>query len=136
MPRPKHPHPTPGELEVLQILWETGPGTVRDVLDALDARGRGRAYTSVMSLLNVMAEKGLVARTPKGRAYEYAAKLKKDATLGRMVRDLWRRAFEGSASTLVTRLLDETAPTPGELKAIREALREYERNRPTEGGTP
>ena len=127
MPRPKQPHPTPGELEVLQILWETGPATVRDVLDVLEAAGRGRAYTSVMSLLNVMAEKGLVTRTPKGRAFLYAPAMKKDAALGRMVRDLWRRAFEGSASTLVTRLLDETNPSDDELKAIREAIREYER---------
>ena len=127
MPRPKQPHPTPGELEVLQILWETGPATVRDVLDVLEANERGRAYTSVMSLLNVMAEKGLVKRTPQGRAFLYAPVMKKDAALGRMVRDLWRRAFEGSASTLVTRLLDETNPSDEELKAIREAIREYER---------
>ena len=130
MPRPKHPHPTPGELEVLRILWDGGPATVREVLDALEARGRGRAYTSVMSLLNVMAEKGLVVRTPQGRAYLYAAKLKRDATLGKMVGDLWRRAFDSSASTLVTKLLDEANPTPEELKAIREAIRDYERRQP------
>ena len=127
MARPKHPHPTPGELEVLQILWDTGPATVRDVLDALEQAGRGRAYTSVMSLMNVMAEKGLLKRTPQGRALLYSPVMKKDAALGRMVRDLWRRAFEGSTSTLVTRLLDETNPSDEELKAIREAIREYER---------
>src|SRR5215211_2731827 len=130
MPRPKQPHPTPGELEVLQILWETGPATVRDVLDVLERHGRGRAYTSVMSLMNVMAEKSLLKRTPQGRAFLYTPTMKKDAALGRMVRDLWGRAFEGSASTLVTRLLDETNPSDEELKAIREAIREYERRQP------
>lgn len=130
MPRPKHPHPTPGELEVLQILWETGPATVRQVLDVLEANNRGRAYTSVMSLMNVMADKGLLTRTPKGRAFLYSPVMKKDAALGRMVRDLCRRAFEGSASTLVTRLLDETNPSEDELKAIRDAIREYERRQP------
>ncbi|MBA3315579.1 MAG: BlaI/MecI/CopY family transcriptional regulator [Planctomycetota bacterium] len=130
MPRPKHPHPTPGELEVLQILWDAGPATVRDVLDVLQANERGRAYTSVMSLLNVMAEKGLVKRTPQGRAFLYVPVMKKDAALGRMVRDLCRRAFEGSASTLVTRLLDETNPSDAELKAIRDAIRDYERRQP------
>lgn len=130
MPRPKLPHPTPGELEVLQILWETGPATVRDVLDQLEATGRGRAYTSVMSLMNVMADKGLVKRTPQGRAFLYEPVMKKDAALGKMVRDLCRRAFEGSASTLVTRLLDETNPSDEELKAIRDAIREYERRQP------
>ncbi|MGC1275406.1 MAG: BlaI/MecI/CopY family transcriptional regulator [Planctomycetaceae bacterium] len=127
MPRPKLPHPTPGELEVLQILWETGPATVRDVLDTLERTGRGRAYTSVMSLMNVMAEKGLAKRAPQGRAFLYTPVMKKDAALGTMVRDLCRRAFEGSASTLVTRLLDETNPTGDELKAIRDAIREYEK---------
>lgn len=130
MPRPKLPHPTPGELEVLQILWDAGPATVRDVLDVLEASNRGRAYTSVMSLLNVMADKGLVKRTPQGRAFLYAPVMKKDAALGRMVRDLCRRAFEGSASTLVTRLLDETNPSDAELKAIRDAIRDYERRQP------
>jgi predicted transcriptional regulator len=130
MPRPKLPHPTHGELDLLQILWETGPATVRDVLDTLEASGRGRAYTSVMSLMNVMADKGLVKRTPQGRAFLYAPVMKKDAALGRMVRDLCRRAFEGSASTLVTRLLDETNPSDEELKAIRDAIREYERRQP------
>jgi len=130
MPRPKLPHPTPGELEVLQILWETGPATVRDVLDVLEANERGRAYTSVMSLMNVMADKGLVKRTPQGRAFLYAPVMKKDAALGKLVRDLCRRAFEGSASTLVTRLLDETNPSEAELKAIRDAIREYERRQP------
>lgn len=130
MPRPKHPHPTPGELEVLQILWETGPATVREVLDRLEKIDRGRAYTSVMSLMNVMAEKGLLKRTPQGRAFLYSPMMKKDAALGRMVRDLCRRAFEGSASTLVTRLLDETNPTDEELKAIRDAIRNYERRQP------
>ena len=127
MPRPKLPHPTPGELEVLQVLWETGPATVRDVLDVLERHGRGRAYTSVMSLMNVMAEKGLLQREPQGRAFLYTPAMKKDAALGRMVKDLLGRAFEGSASTLVTRLLDETNPSDEELKAIREAIREYER---------
>ena len=61
MARPKTPHPTVGELELLQILWENGPSTVRQVLQSLPQE---RAYTSVMSLLNVMFEKALVTREP------------------------------------------------------------------------
>ena len=63
MARPKHPHPTPGELEVLQILWEHGPQTVREVLQHISGK---KAYTTVMSLLNVMDEKKLVTRKPDG----------------------------------------------------------------------
>lgn len=124
MARPKHEQPTPGELEVLKILWERGPATVREVHDALNAE-RPRAYTSVMSLMNVMAEKGLVARHPKGRAFEYEAIAEREATLAGMVGDLLSRAFEGSASLLVAQLLEQSQPTTDELDEIRRTLAAY-----------
>lgn len=126
MPRPKHEHPTPGELEVLKILWDRGPSTVRQVLEVLNETRR-RAYTSVMSLLGVMTDKGLLSREPKGRAFVYRAKVGREKTLGQMVDDLLTRAFEGSASTLVARLLDQSSPSPQELEEIRKALDEYRR---------
>ena len=64
MARPRHNNPTPAELEVLQIIWEHGPRTVREVMNLLKPK-RPRAYTSVMSLMSVMAEKGLLARSQK-----------------------------------------------------------------------
>ncbi|MBW3543837.1 MAG: BlaI/MecI/CopY family transcriptional regulator [Planctomycetes bacterium] len=130
MARPKTKHPTPAELEVLKILWQRDLSSVRDVMDALNQRRRSpRAYTSVMSLLNVMVEKGLVVRERSGRAFLYRANLAQEKTLGRMVGDLCRRAFEGSASTLVSHLLDHASPTEEELAAIREAIEEYGRER-------
>jgi BlaI family penicillinase repressor len=126
MPRPKHEHPTPGELEVLKILWDRGPSTVRQVLEVLNETRR-RAYTSVMSLLGVMTDKGLLSREPKGRAFVYRAKVGREKTLGQMVDDLLTRAFEGSAATLVARLLDQSSPSPQELEEIRKALDEYRR---------
>jgi predicted transcriptional regulator len=127
MARPKHEHPTPAELEVLKILWERGPSTVRDVMDALAGQGHRRAYTSVMSLMNVMSDKGLLKRTPQGRAFVYAPRAGREKTLGRIVGELWQRAFEGSASTLVSRLLDEASPSREELDQIRRAIEEYQR---------
>lgn len=124
MPRPRHEHPTPGELEVLKVLWERGPSTVREVMEVLNETRR-RAYTSVMSLLGVMTDKGLLTREPKGRAYVYRAKVAREKTLGQMVDDLLGRAFEGSASTLVARLLDQSSPSPEELEEIRRTLEEY-----------
>ena len=127
MPRPKHEHPTPGELEVLRILWHAaGPLSVREVMDQLNRR-RPRAYTSVMSLLNVMADKGLVSRKPRGRAFVYAAKAARKKTTRRMLADLLSRAFEGSASLLVAHLLEESHPDDQELDEIRRALAAYER---------
>jgi predicted transcriptional regulator len=128
MPRPKEEQPTAGELEVLKVLWERGPSTVREAMDVLN-RDRPRAYTSVMSLLNVMTDKGLVVREPQGRAFIYRAKTNRGRTLRRMVGDLLGRAFEGSTSQLVAHLLDQTKPSPAELDEIRRAIEEYQQQR-------
>ncbi|HEY3244137.1 MAG TPA: BlaI/MecI/CopY family transcriptional regulator [Phycisphaerae bacterium] len=124
MPRPSSEHPTPAELEVLQVLWQRGPSTVRQVMDELN-RSRRRAYTSVMSLLNVMADKRLVRRKPLGRAFLYAPAVKEQPTLRRMVADLVQRAFGGSTGQLVAHALEQTRPSPQELEEIRRLIDEY-----------
>ena len=128
MARPRHEQPTPGELEVLQVLWERGPRTVRQVMTVLN-RSRSRAYTSVMSLMSVMAEKGLLRREPHGRVFVYDAKETRQATLSGMLGDLLGRAFDGSASALVAHLLEQTDPTEDELKEIRKTIGAYARKR-------
>lgn len=125
MPRPKEEQPTAGELEVLKVLWDRGPSTVRDVMDVLN-ESRPRAYTSVMSLLNVMTDKSLLVRVPQGRAFVYKPKTDRSRTLRRMVGDLVGRAFEGSATQLVAHLLDQTRPTEDELAEIRRAIEKYQ----------
>ena len=129
MARPSSDTPTPAELDVLRVLWDRGACTVREVLETQSAAGQTKAYTSVMSLLNVMAEKELVTKAPEGRAFRYAARRPERATLGGLVGDLWRRAFDRSAGTLVARLLDTAEPGPEELARIRAALDEYEADR-------
>ena len=126
MARPRQDHPTPGELEVLQILCDRGPSTVREVMEILNHRRR-RAYTSVMSLLGVMAEKKLVRREPRGRAFLYHASVARQKTLGRVVRDLLGRVFEGSAQDLVAHLLDEAKVSPEDLHEIRTIIEQYEK---------
>lgn len=126
MARPKHEHPTPAELEILNILWEQGPLTVRQVMDRL-SDDPPRAYTSVMSLLNVMADKGLLGRRAEGRAFRYQPLAEREQTLGEMVSDLLGRAFGGSANLLVARLLEEARPTGAELDEIGKTIREYQR---------
>jgi predicted transcriptional regulator len=132
MARPKHEHPTPGELEVLGILWQRSPRSVREVMEALNER-RPRAYTSVMSLLNVMTDKGLVTRKAAGRAFVYSAKAPRQRTVRRMLGDLLGRAFEGSAELMVAHLLEEANPTADELAAIREAIAQFEKQQQAEG---
>jgi predicted transcriptional regulator len=90
---------------------------------------RPRAYTSVMSLLNVMADKGLLVREPQGRAFVYRPKTDRDRTLSKMVGDLLGRAFEGQASRLVAHLLDQSQPTSEELAEIRRLIEEYQDQR-------
>ena len=94
MARHKNETPTNVELEILQVLWQRGPSTVREIVDELN-RARPRAYTSILSMLNVMYEKGLVVRDMQGRAHVYRARSSREKTLGRVVKDLLGRAFEG-----------------------------------------
>lgn len=127
MARPKHEHPTPAELEVLKVLWDRGPSTVRDVLNELNASGRRRAYTSVMSLMTVMAEKRLLHRRRHGRAFLYEPQTGRETTLRGMLGDLWQRAFDGSATLLVSQLLQQTSPDRDELAEIRRVIDQYRR---------
>lgn len=126
MPRPREEYPTPAELQVLKIIWERGPSTVREVMLALN-ESRPRAYTSVMSLLNVMTDKRLLTRKPQGRAFVYQARAARDKTLAGMVQDFVGRAFEGSAQALVAQLLDQTRPSRAELDEIRRTIEAYTR---------
>ena len=125
MPRPKSEQPTPGELEILKIIWDRGPSNGREVMDLLNQDGKDRAYTSVTSLMNVMVDKGLLRRNPQGRAFIYEAILPRQKTLSGIVSDLVGRAFEGSASALVAHLLDDTRLTPEELAEIRKTIDEH-----------
>ena len=124
MARPKLPHPTPGELEILRILWNYGPATVRQVLDQL---ADDRAYTSVMSLLTVMADKKLVTREPQGRAFLYTARLKPEQTEGKIIGNVLDRVFDGSASALVARLLEQSQPSQDELDEIRRLISQHKK---------
>ena len=124
MPRPRSQNPTPGELEVLQIIWKQGPCTVRQVLDELQ-KTRPRAYTSVMSLLNVMVNKRLLRRKPQGKAFLYSAAVQEQPTLRRMAGDLVQRVFRGSPGLLVAHALEQTDPSPQELEEMRRLIDDY-----------
>ena len=128
MPRPKEDQPTAGELEVLKVLWDRGPSTVREVMDVLN-EARPRAYTSVMSLLNVMADKRLLVREPRGRAFVYRPRTDRGKTLQRLLGDLLGRAFEGSTSQLVAHLLDQSKPSTAELAEIRREIEKYQQQK-------
>ncbi len=122
------PRPTPSELEILSVLWSRGPSTVRDVHDCL-AAGRPMGYTTVLKLLQIMAEKGLVTRDERERAHVYAARLAEADTQRQLVKDLVERAFGGSAEKLVLQALRSKRATSDELERIRKMVDELSAKR-------
>ena len=117
--------PTDGELEILRVLWERGASTVRQVHDTLEAR-RPAGYTTVLKLLQIMMEKGLVRRDESERAHVYEARVPREETERQLVGDLLEKAFSGSASALVMRALSSKKTSPEELARIRRLLDEME----------
>jgi BlaI family transcriptional regulator, penicillinase repressor len=124
MARPKSEQPTPAELEVLKIVWESGPRNIRQVWEILNQQ-RERHYTSVASLLATMAEKQMLECEVQGRTLVYRAAIAREQTLGEIVETLVDRAFEGSASALMLQVLDQCNPSAEEMDAIAKVLREY-----------
>jgi predicted transcriptional regulator len=119
------PRPTPAELEILRVLWERGASTVREVHTALGA-ARATGYTTVLKLLQIMAEKGLVTRDESQRAHVYSTRLPRTQTQRQLVRDLLDRAFGGSAEGLVMQALADRKVPAAELARIRALLDELE----------
>jgi predicted transcriptional regulator len=113
--------PTGAELEILGVLWERGPSTVREVHDRL-ARGRELGYTTVLKLLQIMAEKGLVRRDESQRAHVYAARIPAEQTQRQLLGDLLERAFGGSAALLVQQALSSRKTSAEEISRIRAYL--------------
>jgi BlaI family penicillinase repressor len=119
------PRPTPGELEILRVLWDRGPSTVREVQDALGPE-KAAGYTTVLKLLQIMAEKDLVRRDESARAHVYAARVPETQTQRQLVRDLVDRAFGGSAAQLVVQALSGRRASAEEIGRIRRLLDEIE----------
>lgn len=117
--------PTGAELEILTVLWQRGPSTVRDVHEALLER-RPLGYTTVLKFLQIMSEKGLVRRDETHRAHVYEAHPPREQTRGLLVRDLLERAFGGSASQLVMHALSQKKASPEEIAEIRKLLDQME----------
>jgi len=117
--------PTNAELAILAVLWHRGPSTVREVHEAVQsARDDAVGYTTVLKLLQIMAEKRLVKRDTRSRTHVYAAAASRATTQGHLLSDLVDRAFGGSSLALVLQALSTTRATPAELEQIRRLLDE------------
>lgn len=125
MSRNALPKPTDAELAILGVLWQAGPSTVRQVHDAL-AGERGIGYTTILKLLQIMADKGLVERDEAQRSHVYRARLPREQTQAQLVGDLLEKAFGGSAAKLVMSALSHQPASPEELAEIRRMLKKLE----------
>lgn len=119
------PKPTATELEILRVLWERGPSTVREVHEIL-ARRKPTGYTTVLKLLQIMSAKGMVSRNEDARAHIYEARQPAAETKRQLVGDLLLRAFSGSASQLMMHALAGEKTSQREIEEIRRMLDEYE----------
>lgn len=121
MPRSKSEQMTPLELEIMQVLWETGSGTCQTVQRQLK---RELAYTTVQTMLTVLHRKGRVKRTLKDKAYVYKPAVSQKKFTGHAVRDLIDRLFGGSAEGLVLNLLQEKHLTADRLAKLHQLVEE------------
>jgi predicted transcriptional regulator len=111
--------PTDAELAILRVLWSKGPGTVRQIAEAM---GREAAYTTILKLLQIMTEKRLVVRDETARTHVYEAAHTQDQTQRQLVTDLLDRVFDGSAARLVLQALAGHKTSPEELAEIKKLL--------------
>jgi BlaI family transcriptional regulator, penicillinase repressor len=121
MPRSKVDKPTERELDILKVLWERGPSSVREVFELLN-RSEDLSFTTIQTMLQVMFDKDLVEREMMGRSLIYTAKVKREEAERAMVGDLLERVFGGSAQQLLARALDVKKASPEELKAIQHLI--------------
>lgn len=122
-------NPTEGELAILRVLWtRREPMTVREVHAEL-SKGKDTAYTTVLKMLTIMADKGLARRDESERSHTYLALIAEPVVQNNLLKDLMRRAFSGSALTLVQRAIDNDAATPEELDEMAKLIERAKANR-------
>ena len=117
----KPPRPTEAELSILQVLWQGGPRSVRAIQQVLNET-KPTGYTTVLKMLQIMTEKGLVDRDDKVRPQIYRARYSQELTQRRLLGDLVHRAFGGSVKALVLQALATRRSSPEELAAIEKLL--------------
>ena len=122
----KQRRPTEGELAILQVLWEGGPRSVRDIQRVLNET-KPTGYTTVLKLLQIMTDKGLVDRDESQRPQIYRARHSQQQTQRQLLRDLLQRAFGGSVKALVLQAIASQRSSKEELEAIEQLLDRFER---------
>lgn len=122
---PKRPKPSTAELEILRVLWRRGPSTVHEIHPEL-ARGARVGYTTVLKLLQIMFEKGLVTRNDSSRPHVFKAAVAEAQVKKRLLTELIDQVFDGSTTSLVMHTLSAKRATPEEVRQLRQLLDDFE----------
>jgi BlaI family transcriptional regulator, penicillinase repressor len=131
--------PTDRELEALKVLWRDGEATVRDIYDRMGQSGAKLAYTTVLSLLQVMEQKGLVTHRQEGKAYLYAATVERDCTFRSLAGGFLERVFDGAMDEYLVHALQSRRPSGDELDRLEKMIgeaRERQSKRESRKGRP
>ena len=127
-PQPKS-EPTRSELEILKVIWENGPSTVRQVNDNLNRQTRTVQYTSTLKLMQIMQEKGLLRRDDTNMKHVYSPSEPEQVTKNALLQKFVESMYKGSASTLVMQLLGNKKTSKKELQAIKDLLNKMDTNK-------
>ena len=123
--RKPSPTLTPQELAIMKVVWQHGTATVRDVYEGL-RKQRPIAYTTVMTMMNVLEDKGYLTRKPEGRAHTYTPTRPRQQVVGAMVRDFVDRVFDGASSALLLHLAKDSRLTERQRKAVQKIVEEMD----------
>lgn len=121
--------PTKSEIEILQVLWQHGPSTVRFVNDTLNEQKRPVQYTSTLKLMQIMAEKGMLSTDKSSMKHIYTAAVEEKKTKGYLLDKFVDNLYDGSAGNLMMQLLGNKKTTPAELQQIREMLDKFDKQK-------
>ena len=125
MARPASPHPTASEYAILQVLWDRGPMTVRDVHEGVSSES-GVSYTTTLKTMQIMYRKGLVKRDTSQRSHVYSAAVSQQSTQGQLLRKVLSMAFGGSIARLVQGAIQSKAASKADLMEIQKLIEEQE----------
>jgi len=120
-----------GELAVMRVLWDSGPLTVREVMERLHERGRTVAYTTVMTFLTRLEQKGVVSSNKRDTAYVYRAKITRESVSASRIRTLLDQLYDGAAAPMLLQLIEIERLSPEELARLRQLIDDLDtRGRP------
>jgi BlaI family transcriptional regulator, penicillinase repressor len=121
--------PTERELQALKVLWQAEDATVRDICKAINRQGESLAYTTVLSLLQVMEQKGLVGHRASGKVYSYFAKARREPTVRALARGFLDRVFDGAVAEYLVHALESKRPSADEIRKLEELIAQAKQSR-------